>query len=67
MTFIHLMNSYLCEEWKERHKDTSEDVSSKFLNLRFIPLEVLKLILHFWGSLKWGYKKEFPLKLRIAS
>lgn len=67
MTFIHLMNSYLCEEWKERHKDTSEDVSSKFLNLRFIPLEVLKLILYFWGSLKWGYKKEFPLKLHIAS
>lgn len=58
------MNSYLCEEWKERHKDTSEDVSSKFLNLRFIPLEVLKLILHFWGS---GYKKEFPLKLCILS
>lgn len=35
-----LVQSYLCEEWKERHKDTSEDVSSKFLNLRFIPLEL---------------------------
>lgn len=67
MTFIHLMNSYLCEEWKERHKDTSEDVSSKFLNLRFIPLEVLNLILHICGSLKWSYRKEFPLKLLIAS
>ncbi|KAH9690386.1 putative ubiquitin-like-specific protease 2B [Citrus sinensis] len=35
-----LVQSYLCEEWKERHKDTSEDVSSKFLNFRFIPLEL---------------------------
>lgn len=35
-----LVQSYLCEEWKERHKDTSEDVASKFLNLRFIPLEL---------------------------
>ena len=38
--FIHWNNSYLWEEWKQRQKDTSEDVSSQFLNLRFVPLEV---------------------------
>lgn len=33
--------SYLWEEWKEKHKDACEDLSSKFFNLRFVPLEVL--------------------------
>ena len=32
--------SYLYEEWKERHSGTTEDVSSKFLNLKFLPLKV---------------------------
>ncbi|PON37511.1 Ulp1 protease family, C-terminal catalytic domain containing protein [Parasponia andersonii] len=36
----NLMQSYLCEEWKERHSGRTEDVSSKFLNLRFISLEL---------------------------
>ncbi|XP_073268677.1 probable ubiquitin-like-specific protease 2B isoform X3 [Populus alba] len=36
----NLVQSYLWEEWKVRQKDTSEDVSSKFLNLRFVPLEL---------------------------
>lgn len=36
-------DSYLCEEWKARHKETSEDLSSKFLNLRFVSLEVLQI------------------------
>jgi hypothetical protein len=40
VTFIHWNDSYLWEEWKVRQKDTSEDMSSKFLNLRFVPLEV---------------------------
>ncbi|KAK9713886.1 hypothetical protein RND81_06G057300 [Saponaria officinalis] len=35
-----LLQSYLLEEWKERQKETSEDVSSKFLNLRFLSLEL---------------------------
>ncbi|KAI5597937.1 hypothetical protein BDE02_02G098600 [Populus trichocarpa] len=36
----NLVQSYLWEEWKVRQKDTSEDMSSKFLNLRFVPLEL---------------------------
>ncbi|KAJ4701455.1 putative Cysteine proteinases superfamily protein [Melia azedarach] len=36
----NLVQSYLYEEWKERQKDASEDVSSKFLNLRFVSLEL---------------------------
>ncbi|KAH9611224.1 hypothetical protein KSS87_018040 [Heliosperma pusillum] len=31
---------YLLEEWKERHKDTAEDITSKFLSLRFLSLEL---------------------------
>ncbi|KAL3023907.1 hypothetical protein AAZX31_04G091200 [Glycine max] len=35
----NLVQSYLWEEWKERHKDTlEEDLSSRFLNMRFLPL-----------------------------
>ncbi|XVF64889.1 hypothetical protein PTKIN_Ptkin09bG0203200 [Pterospermum kingtungense] len=36
----NLVQSYLCEEWKARHKERSEDLSSKFLNLRFVSLEL---------------------------
>uniref|UniRef100_A0A2P2M089 Uncharacterized protein MANES_02G145000 n=3 Tax=Rhizophora mucronata TaxID=61149 RepID=A0A2P2M089_RHIMU len=36
----NLVQSYLWEEWKERQKETAEDLSSKFLNLRFVPLEL---------------------------
>uniref|UniRef100_A0A5B6Z6E4 Putative ubiquitin-like-specific protease 2B isoform X2 n=1 Tax=Davidia involucrata TaxID=16924 RepID=A0A5B6Z6E4_DAVIN len=35
-----LVQSYLWEEWKERQKETDEDISSRFLNLRFVPLEL---------------------------
>ncbi|XP_021740355.1 probable ubiquitin-like-specific protease 2B isoform X3 [Chenopodium quinoa] len=35
-----LIQSYLSEEWKEKQKETSEDVVSKFLNLRFLSLEL---------------------------
>jgi sentrin-specific protease 7 len=35
-----LLQSYLWEEWKERHKEASEDVSSRFLNMRFVSLEL---------------------------
>jgi len=35
-----LVQSYLWEEWKEKHKDACEDLSSKFFNLRFVPLEL---------------------------
>ncbi|KAI3715869.1 hypothetical protein L6452_22857 [Arctium lappa] len=31
---------YLWEEWKERTGDAAEDISSKFMNLRFLHLEV---------------------------
>ncbi|KAF2294211.1 hypothetical protein GH714_008304 [Hevea brasiliensis] len=36
----NLIQSYLCEEWKERHGDTLDDVSSKFSRLQFVPLEL---------------------------
>ncbi|XP_022951342.1 probable ubiquitin-like-specific protease 2B isoform X1 [Cucurbita moschata] len=36
----NLIQSYLLEEWNERNKDASEDISSKFKNLRFLPLEL---------------------------
>ncbi|XP_021625723.1 probable ubiquitin-like-specific protease 2B isoform X3 [Manihot esculenta] len=36
----NLFQSYLCEEWKERHTETPDDVSSKFSHLRFVPLEL---------------------------
>jgi len=36
------IDSYLWEEWKERHKEASEeDFSALFSNLRFLPLAVL--------------------------
>ncbi|CAN4119552.1 unnamed protein product [Withania somnifera] len=35
-----LLQSYLCEEWRERTKETSDIVSSKFQNLRFLCLEL---------------------------
>ncbi|XP_031263904.1 probable ubiquitin-like-specific protease 2A isoform X2 [Pistacia vera] len=35
-----LVQSYLSEEWKEKHNNTSDDVPSKFLQLRFVSLEL---------------------------
>ncbi|XP_002522657.2 probable ubiquitin-like-specific protease 2A isoform X3 [Ricinus communis] len=36
----NLIQSYLCEEWKERHSEILDDASSKFSCLRFVPLEL---------------------------
>ncbi|KAK7328093.1 hypothetical protein VNO77_22189 [Canavalia gladiata] len=36
----NVFQSYLCEEWKERHSNVVDDVSSNFLHLRFISLEL---------------------------
>ncbi|XP_023644681.1 probable ubiquitin-like-specific protease 2B isoform X2 [Capsella rubella] len=36
----NLVQSYLCEEWKERNKETPDDISSRFMNLRFVSLEL---------------------------
>ncbi|XP_065621187.1 probable ubiquitin-like-specific protease 2A isoform X1 [Quercus suber] len=36
----NIFQSYLCEEWKERHGQTAAEVSSKFLHLRFVSLEL---------------------------
>ncbi|XXG55768.1 hypothetical protein AAC387_Pa03g3364 [Persea americana] len=36
----NLIQSYLWEEWKVRHEEPSEDISLKFLSLRFVPLEL---------------------------
>lgn len=36
----NLFQSYLLEEWKERNNKPVEDVTSKFLNLHFVPLEL---------------------------
>lgn len=35
-----LVRSYLCEEWKEKQKEASKDISSRFYNLRFVSLEL---------------------------
>lgn len=34
------IKSYLLEEWKERNTDAAEDISTKFMNLRYLRLEV---------------------------
>uniref|UniRef100_M4DU03 Ubiquitin-like protease family profile domain-containing protein n=1 Tax=Brassica campestris TaxID=3711 RepID=M4DU03_BRACM len=39
-TIIDFYINYLCEEWKERHKETSDDISSRFMDLRFVSLEL---------------------------
>ncbi|KAM7514499.1 hypothetical protein LguiA_004082 [Lonicera macranthoides] len=44
----NLLQSYLWEEWKERHKETSEDISLKFLNLRFVSLEVMIVVSSYY-------------------
>ncbi|PQP96062.1 putative ubiquitin-like-specific protease 2B isoform X1 [Prunus yedoensis var. nudiflora] len=36
----NLVQRYLCEEWKEKHGGTAENVSLKFLHLRFFALEL---------------------------
>ncbi|CAI0417536.1 unnamed protein product [Linum tenue] len=36
----NLVQSYLWEEFKQRQKEASEDLFSKFMNLRFVPLEL---------------------------
>ncbi|KAG6767495.1 hypothetical protein POTOM_028700 [Populus tomentosa] len=38
--FIPINYSYLYEEWRERHNGTVDDMLSKFLHLRFVPLEL---------------------------
>ncbi|CAN0873435.1 Probable ubiquitin-like-specific protease 2B [Linum grandiflorum] len=36
----NLIQSYLWEEWTQRQEETSKDVYSNFMNLRFVPLEL---------------------------
>ncbi|KAI4339765.1 hypothetical protein MLD38_024672 [Melastoma candidum] len=36
----NLVQSYLWEEWRERGMESSTELSSKFSNLRFVPLEL---------------------------
>ncbi|XP_052310501.1 probable ubiquitin-like-specific protease 2B isoform X4 [Populus trichocarpa] len=36
----NLIQSYLYEEWRERHNGTVDDTLSKFIHLRFVPLEL---------------------------
>ncbi|KAJ6677779.1 UBIQUITIN-LIKE-SPECIFIC PROTEASE 2A-RELATED [Salix viminalis] len=36
----NLIQSYLYEEWRERHNGRVDDTLSKFLHLRFVPLEL---------------------------
>ncbi|GLT94349.1 hypothetical protein SLE2022_120940 [Rubroshorea leprosula] len=36
----NLFQSYLCEEWKERHSGAADDISLKFFQLQFVPLEL---------------------------
>ncbi|XWS68225.1 hypothetical protein CRYUN_Cryun04dG0072600 [Craigia yunnanensis] len=36
----NLFQSYLSEEWKQRHREAADDVPSKFLHLQFVTLEL---------------------------
>ncbi|KAL2513549.1 putative ubiquitin-like-specific protease 2A [Forsythia ovata] len=36
----NLIQSYLWEEWKDRHSELAEDISAKFFNLQFVALEL---------------------------
>ncbi|XP_020572262.1 probable ubiquitin-like-specific protease 2B [Phalaenopsis equestris] len=35
-----LIQSYLLEEWRERHPEFADDITARFLNLRFVSLEL---------------------------
>jgi hypothetical protein len=53
-SFFHILwnYSYLREEWKERHSNMVDDFSSKFLQLRFISLEVISLHTNLTNSVQ---------------
>ncbi|CAB4313554.1 unnamed protein product [Prunus armeniaca] len=60
----NLIQSYLWEEWKERKKEASEEMSSKFHNLRFVPLEgILKCFGDASSSQDWERWKLFQCTL----
>ncbi|CAN6309899.1 unnamed protein product [Urochloa humidicola] len=72
-----IIQSYLWEEWKERHPESASDNSDKFLNLRFVSLEVPQqdnaydcglFLLHYAELFLMDAPSNFnPLKIDIFS
>ncbi|KAM0868645.1 hypothetical protein ACQ4PT_041179 [Festuca glaucescens] len=72
-----IIQSYLWEEWKERHPESGLDISDKFLNLRFVPLELPQqdnsfdcglFLLHYVELFLMDAPSSFnPLKLDVFS
>lgn len=72
-----IIQSYLWEEWKERHPESALDISDKFLNLRFVSLELPQqdnsfdcglFLLHYVERFLMDYPSDFnPLKISVFS
>uniref|UniRef100_A0ACD5Z9L2 Uncharacterized protein n=1 Tax=Avena sativa TaxID=4498 RepID=A0ACD5Z9L2_AVESA len=72
-----IIQSYLWEEWKERHPESALDISDKFSNLRFVPLELPQqdnsfdcglFLLHYVELFLMGAPSSFnPLKIDVFS
>ncbi|CAL4894156.1 unnamed protein product [Urochloa decumbens] len=72
-----IIQSYLWEEWKERHPESASDNSDKFLNLRFVSLELPQqdnsfdcglFLLHYAELFLMDAPSNFnPLKIDIFS
>ncbi|CAL4943605.1 unnamed protein product [Urochloa decumbens] len=72
-----IIQSYLWEEWKERHPESASDDSDKFLNLRFVSLELPQqdnsfdcglFLLHYAEQFLMDAPSNFnPLKIDIFS
>lgn len=72
-----IVQSYLWEEWKERHPESALDISDKFLNLRFVSLELPQqdnsfdcglFLLHYVELFLMDVPSSFnPLKIDVHS
>ncbi|XP_037423018.1 uncharacterized protein LOC119287557 [Triticum dicoccoides] len=72
-----IIQSYLWEEWKERHPESALDISDKFLNLRFVSLELPQqdnsfdcglFLLHYVERFLMDYPSSFnPMKISVSS
>ncbi|XP_039850025.1 uncharacterized protein LOC120708701 isoform X9 [Panicum virgatum] len=72
-----IIQSYLWEEWKERHPESASDNSDKFLNLRFVSLELPQqdnsfdcglFLLHYVELFLMDAPRNFnPLKIDVFS
>ncbi|KAM3318018.1 hypothetical protein ACQJBY_035640 [Aegilops geniculata] len=72
-----IIQSYLWEEWRERHPESALDISDKFLNLRFVSLELPQqdnsfdcglFLLHYVERFLMDYPSSFnPMKISVSS